>query len=127
MTRTLHTHLSRREREIMDIVYRLGEASVSDVVDRMKDDPGYDSIRIILGILTKKKHLSHRRENRRYIYSPTVPREKACRSAVRNLLETFFSGSPHEAILTMLDMSSSRLSQEEIDELEAWLEKEKKS
>ncbi len=119
--------LSRREREIMDIIYQLGEASVSDVVSRLADNPGYDSIRITLGILTKKGHLTYRRENRRYIYSPIVSRENASRSAVRSLLRTFFGGSPRKAILTMLDMSSSRLKKEDLDEIAAWLEKEKKS
>ena len=127
MAKNAHTHLSRREREIMDIVYQLGEASVSDVASRMDDDPGYDSVRITLGILTKKGHLKHRREKRRYIYAPTVPREKASRSAFLNLLRTFFGGSPKKAILSMLDMSSSRLSEEELDEIADWLEKEKKS
>ncbi len=127
MTKTKRSHLSRREREIMDIVYELGEANVSEVSDRMDDDPGYDSVRITLGILTKKGHLKHRTESRRYIYAPTVAREKASRSAVSNLMRTFFSGSPKKAILTMLDMSSSRLTKKELDEIAEWLEKEKES
>lgn len=127
MTRHPHVSLSRREREIMDIVYRLGEASVSDVVRLLDGDPGYDSVRITLGILTKKGHLEHRREDRRYIYRPTVPHEKASRMAVLSLLKTFFGGSPKKAILAMLDMSSSRLTEKDVDEIAAWLEKEKKS
>jgi len=125
MKKAKRPRLSRREREIMDIVYEMGEASVSDVTERMDDNPGYDSVRITLGILTRKGHLHHRTENRRYIYSPTVPREKASQSAVRNLLKTFFNGSPQKAILTMLDMSSSKLTQKELDEIAEWLEKEK--
>ena len=127
MTKQSQATLSRREREIMDIVYRLGEANVSDVVRLLDGDPGYDSVRITLGILTKKGHLQHRREDRRYIYSPTVSHEKASRSAVLSLLRTFFSGSPKKAILAMLDMSSSRLTQKDVDEITAWLNKEKKS
>jgi predicted transcriptional regulator len=127
MTRQAQATLSRREREIMDIVYRLGEANVSDVVRLLDGDPGYDSVRITLGILTKKGHLQHRREDRRYIYSPTVSHEKASRSAVLSLLKTFFSGSPKKAILAMLDVSSSRLTQKDVDEITAWLNKEKKS
>jgi predicted transcriptional regulator len=111
----------------MDVVYRLGEASVSDVVRLIDGDPGYDSVRITLGILTKKGHLQHRREDRRYIYTPTVTREKASRSAVFNLLKTFFGGSPKKAIIAMLDMSSSRLSEDDVGEIAAWLKKEKKS
>jgi predicted transcriptional regulator len=120
-------YLSKREREIMDIVYRLGEAGASDVSRRMEDDPGYDSVRVTLGILAKKGHLTYRRENRRHIYSPTVPREKASRSAVQGLVRTFFEGSPSKAILAMLDESSARLSDEDLDEIAAWLEREKKS
>lgn len=126
MTQSPHTRLSRREREIMNIVYELGEAGVAEVADRMEDNPGYDSVRITLGILTKKGHLTHRKDNRRYIYAPTVGREKASRSAVKGLLKTFFGGSPKKAILTMLDMSSSRLTKQELDEIAGWLEKEKK-
>ena len=119
--------LSRRERQIMDIVYRLREAGVSEVVERLDDDPGYDSVRVILGILEKKGHLEHRREGRRYIYSPTVPVEKATRSALRNLLHTFFRGSPTRAILTLLDMSAEKLSREELEEISRWIEEEKEA
>ena len=122
-----HAHLSRREREIMDIVYALGEASVSDVVRRMSDEPSYNSVRVTLGILARKGHLEHHSDGRRYIYSPTLPREKASQSAVTNLLKTFFEGSPSRAILTMLDMSSGRLTDEELDEIARMIEKGKKS
>jgi predicted transcriptional regulator len=119
------SQLSRREREIMNIVYRLGEASVADVLGRMDDDPGYDSVRVTLGILEKKGHLKHRQEGRRYVYSPTVPHAKASRSAVRNLIHTFFRGSPSRAILTLLGMS--RLSREELDEIARAIEEERRS
>jgi predicted transcriptional regulator len=115
--------LSRREREIMEVIYQLGEASVSDVVARLGDDPSYDSIRVTLGILTSKGHLSHYQDGRRYIYRPMVPREKAGRSAVKKLLRTFFAGSPSKAIVTMLDMSSGRLTKKELDEIEAMIKK----
>jgi predicted transcriptional regulator len=101
----------------MDIVYQLSEASVHDVAERMSDDPGYDSVRVLLGILAKKGHLTRRRDGRRYLYSPTLSHAKATRSAVQNLLHTFFQGSPSKAILTMLDMSSRRLSQRELDDI----------
>lgn len=109
----------------MNIVYRLGEASVADVVERMDDDPGYDSVRVTLGILEKKGHLKHRQEGRRYVYSPTVSHAKASRSAVRNLIHTFFRGSPSRAILTLLGMS--RLSREELDEIARAIEEERRS
>jgi predicted transcriptional regulator len=122
-----HSHLSRREREIMDIIYELGEASVSDVVSRMRDEPRYNSVRVTLGILAKKGHLKHHAEGRRYIYRPTLPRETASRSAVSNLVKTFFEGSPSRAILSMLDMSSGRITEEELDEIATMIEKGKKS
>ncbi|UCC71513.1 MAG: BlaI/MecI/CopY family transcriptional regulator [Gemmatimonadota bacterium] len=125
MNKPLHSHLSRRERQIMDIVYRLGEASVADVADRIDPDPGYDSVRVTLGILEKKGHVKHRQDGRRYVYSATVPHEKASRSAMRNLLGTFFHGSPSRAILALLGMS--KLSAEELEEIATWIEEEKKS
>ncbi len=119
--------LSRREREIMDIVYRLGEAGANDVASKMRDDPGYDSVRVTLGILEKKGHLKHRQDGRRYVYIPTVPHKKATQSAFRNLLQTFFRGSPSKAVLSLLDMSSRRLSRRELDEIAEWIEKEREA
>ena len=111
----------------MDIVYRLGEAGAAEVSSKMRDEPGYDTVRVTLGILEKKGHLKHRQDGRRYVFSPTVPHRKATRSAWRNLIHTFFRGSPSKAILSLLDMSSTRLSQEELDEIAEWIEKERKS
>ena len=126
MKNPLHTHLSRRESQIMDIVYRLGEASVSDVVARMPDPPAYNSIRVTLGILEKKGYVRHRQDGQRYIYRPVVSPEKATESAVSHLLKTFFGGSPSKAILTLLDMSSERLSEEDLDQLAQWIEHARK-
>jgi predicted transcriptional regulator len=117
--------LSRREREIIEILYRLGEASVAEVVDRMDSDSGYDSVRVTLGILEKKGHVQHRQEGRRYIYSPTVSHETASRSAIRNVTRTFFRGSPSGAILALLGMSE--LSRDELDEIAKWIEEERQS
>ncbi len=125
MTKAEQAKLSRREREIMEILYRLGEASAADVVGRMDPDPGYDSVRVTLGILEKKGHVKHRQEGRRYVYTPTVPHETASRSAIRNVLQTFFRGSPSRAILALLGMS--RLSREELDVIAKWIEEERKS
>jgi predicted transcriptional regulator len=127
MPKTIHAQLSRRESQIIDAVYQLGEASVSDILQRMDDPPSYDSVRIILGILTEKGHLKHYTKNRRYIYQPTVPRGKASRSAIQSLIHTFFGGSPSKAILTLLDMSSDNMSAEELEQIAARIEKDKKS
>lgn len=126
MKQETRNQLSRREREIIEIVYRLGEASAHDVATQVHDDPGYDTIRVTLGIMTKKGHLKRRKDGRRYIYSPTTPHKSATRSAVRNLLQTFFGGSPSQAILAMLDLSSEKLSKEDLDAIATIVEKEKK-
>lgn len=120
-------YLSRREQQIMDVLYQLKEASVSNVVQRMPDETSYDSVRITLGILARKGYVVFRREERRYMYSPAISSEKASRTAARNLVQTFFSGSPSKAILAMLDDSSDTLTEEEIDRIVAWLEREKKN
>ena len=120
-------YLSRRERQIMDILYQLGEASVSDVVRRMPEHTSYDSVRITLGILAKKRYVVYHQVDRRYIYSPAIPPEKASLAASRDLIRTYFGGSSSRAILSLLDDSSGKLSEDEIDRIEAWLEKERKS
>ncbi len=122
MNKPLHTDLSRRERQIMDIIYRLEEASVADILLHMPDDAVYDSVRVTLRILEKKGYVKHRREKKRYLYTPVTAPETATRSAVRHLLKTFFGGSPSRAILTLLDMSAARLSKEERAEIVQWIE-----
>ncbi|MFQ5569317.1 MAG: BlaI/MecI/CopY family transcriptional regulator [Rhodothermales bacterium] len=126
MTKSLHTHLSRRETQIMDVIYLLGEASVADVVARMPDEPAYNSIRVTLSILERKGYLKHRQEGQRYIYAPVLSTEKATRSALGHLLMTFFGGSPSKAILTLLDMSSNRFTQEDLDQLAERVEQARK-
>ena len=123
MNKPLHTHLSRRESQIMDLVYRLGEASVADIVAHMPDGPPYNSVRVTLGILERKGYVKHRREKRRYLYTPVLAQDTATRSAMRHLLKTFFGGSSSRAILTLLDMSAARLSKEELAEISQWIEK----
>ena len=119
-------YISRREQEIMDIVYQLGACSVSDVVGRMNDDPSYDTVRVTLGILTKKGFLKRMKERKRFIYLPVITRDKASKSAMRKLVKTFFSGSTSQAIMTLLEMSSSKLSDKEFDTIETWIAKRKK-
>lgn len=111
----------------MDVIYQLGQAAAPDVCRQMTDDPGYDSVRVTLGILEKKGHVKHKKDGKRNIYYPTVAREHATRNAVRNLTKTFFKGSPSRAIVSMLDMSSARLTEEDLDEIAGWIENERKS
>ena len=109
--------LSRRERQIMDVVYQLGEADVADVAARLPDRPAYNAVRVTLGILERKGHLAHRRAGARYVYAPTVPVERARRSAMRHVLATFFKGSPSAAILALLNGSEARLSRRDLDQI----------
>jgi len=119
------TKLSRREQEIMDIIYQLGEASVHDVVERLSDRPAYDSIRVTMGILKKKQHLDYRRDGRQYIYFPQKPVDDAMRSAARNMMKTFFDGSPSRAVLAFLDVSNESMTAEELAEIERLIEQRK--
>jgi predicted transcriptional regulator len=120
-------NLSKREREIMDILYRLGDAGAHEVTEHMAEEVSYDTVRVTLSILEKKGYLTHQQEGRRYIYRPIMNREKASRQAVDNLLKTFFSGSPSRAILAMLDISGDRLTAMELDEIARLIEREKSS
>ena len=105
--------LSRRERQIMDVVYRLGKSSVTDVLERLPDPPSYSAVRALMRILEEKGHLSHEQDGPRYVYVPTVARDNAKRSALRHMLKTFFDGSAEQAISALLD-DTSKLSDAEL-------------
>jgi len=118
--------LSRRERQIMDAIYQLGEATAQDVLDRMADPPGYSAVRALLRILEGKGHVRHRRDGVRYVYQPTVPRERARASALRQVVQTFFDGSAGAAAAALLDLSGGDLSGEELEQLQALVERSRK-
>jgi len=126
MEQPRYMKLSRRERQIMDIIYRIGEASVADVLKNLPDPPGYNSIRVILTILEDKGHLHHKKEGQRYIYLPIEHRERAKRSALKHILSTFFEDSTPKVLSTLLDMSASELSEKELDDLTGMIEEAKK-
>lgn len=107
----------------MDAVFSLGEATVKDVVDEIGEPDAHDSVRVTMGILEKKGYLTHRQEEGRNVYSATIARERARRSAMQHLMETFFEGSSSQAILAFLDMSGERLSDHELDEITARIER----
>jgi predicted transcriptional regulator len=117
-----HLDLSRRERQIMDVVYRLGRASVADVLERLPDPPSYSAVRAMLRILEEKGHLRHEQDGPRYLYLPTVPRETAKESALKHLLRTFFGGSTTAAVAALLDLSEDHLSEAELDRLSRLIE-----
>jgi len=115
--------LSRRERQIMDILYQRGKASASEVREAMGDAPSYSAVRAMLRVLEDKGHARHQAEGLKYVYVPTVPRDKAKRSAVKHLLDTFFAGSPEQIVAALLDVSATRLTREELDRMGEMIEK----
>ena len=126
MSDEAQTSLSRRERQIMDAIYRLGRASVTDVMENIPDPPGYSAVRAMLGILENKGHLTHEQEGAKYVYLPTVARERARKTALKSLVTTFFDGSSREAIAALLEMPDGKLSKGELDALGELIEKAKK-
>jgi predicted transcriptional regulator len=120
------TGLSRRERQIMEILYRCGKVSVAQVMEAMPDAPGYSAVRAMMRVLEEKGHVRHQAEGLKYVYLPVVAREKAKRSAVKHLLDTFFSEAPEQVVAALLDVSSNRLTAEELDRMAAMIEKARK-
>ena len=121
-----HLDLSRRERQIMEAVYKLGSATVSDVMAEMPDPPGYSAVRAMLGKLESKGYLEHRQEGPRYLYLATVPRQEARESALQRLVRTFFDGSTEKAVSALLGMSAGEMTDEELDRLSALLQEARK-
>ena len=121
-----HSELSRREREIMDVVYRLGSVTAQQVLDELADPPSYSSVRAHLRILEEKGHLTHAQDGPRYVFSPTVPREEARLSALRNTLRTFFGDSREKMMAALLDSRSSEISPEELDAMSDLIERMRK-
>ena len=122
MTRS-HLNLSRRERQIMDVLYRKESATAAEVLESLPDPPGYSAVRALLRILEQKGHIRHEENAGKYVFMPTVHREKAKRSAIRHLVQTFFDGSPEDAVAALLDASSSKLSDAELDRLQQLIDK----
>jgi predicted transcriptional regulator len=118
--------LSRRERQIMDILYTLERATVADVLNRLTGKPNYSTVRAQLRVLEDKGHVRHEEHGPRYIYVPTVPRHIARRSALRHLVETFFEGSAEKVVAALLGGEVSRISQEELDRLARLIRKDTK-
>ena len=115
--------LSRRERQIMDILFREGQGTASEVQSAMADAPSYSAVRAMLRILEDKGHIRHEQDGPRYIYKPVIARERAKRSAMRHLLHTFFEGSHEQAVAALLDEASTSLSEQELDRLAKVIER----
>lgn len=117
------THLSRRESQIMDIVFELGSATVAEVQDRLPDPPSYSAVRALLRVLEDKGQLRHEQDGPRYLYRPTTPRECARETAIRRLVRTFFGGSTERAMAALLDLDRSELDDKAIARIADQLER----
>ncbi len=118
--------LSRRERQIMEILYQRGKASASEVREAMENAPSYSAVRAMLRVLEEKGHARHQAEGLKYVYVPTLARDKAKRSAVKHVLDTFFGGSPEQIVAALLDVSATRLTREELDRMSEMIERAKR-
>ena len=126
MTRQPHTDLSRRERQIIDILYSNGRATAAEVQAALPEPPSYSAVRAMLRILEDKGHVRHENDGPRYVYVPTVARDNAKRSALHHMLQTFFDGSAEKAISALLD-DKSKLSDAELDRLASLIDQARKT
>ena len=118
--------LTRREREIMDILYRRGRATAHEVLGDLADPPSYSAVRALLRLLEERGHVKHAQEGQSYVYAPAVARGDARKSALAHLVRTFFAGSVEQAVATLVESSRSKLSRDELDRLSDLIDRAKK-
>jgi BlaI family penicillinase repressor len=118
--------LSRRERQIMDVVYERERATAAEILAALPDPPSYSAIRATLRILEDKGHLRHEEENQRYVFLPVVTKKRASLPALRHLIDTFFEGRPERVVATLLDPTAGKLSSEELDRMAQMIERAKR-
>ena len=111
-------NLSRREQQIMDVIYSRGQATATEVLENLSDPPSYSAIRALLRILEEKGHLRHEQIGQKYVFLPIVEREQVKHSALRRVLQTFFGGSAEETVAALLDISQEQISDEELKRME---------
>jgi predicted transcriptional regulator len=126
MVKTLHAVLSRRERQIIDILYRRGRATAAEVMEDLPGDPSYSTVRTQLRVLEEKGHVRHEDDGQRYVYSPAVPRGTVRRSALKHLVETFFEGSVEQTVAALLGADAARMSEDELTRIAELIEKARK-
>jgi BlaI family penicillinase repressor len=126
MSKNLHHNLSRRERQIMDIIYSRGQATATEVMENLQEPPSYSTVRALLRVLEEKGHLGHQQDGQRYVYSPIVAREKVKRSALSRVLQIFFDNSTEDAVAALLDLSEERLSDEQLGRMEELIKQARK-
>jgi len=122
-----HNDLSRRERQIIDILYAQGRATAAEVQAGLPEPPSYSAVRAMLRILEEKGHVRHEQDGPRYVYLPTVGRDNAKKSAMRHMLQTFFDGSAEQAISSLLGDPAARLSDAELDRLATLIDRARKA
>ncbi len=123
MKKDTHVSLSRRERQIMDILFQRGSAAASEIHEALPDPPSYSAVRAALSVLEKKGHIRHELQGLRYVWKPRVPRENARRTALRHLVKTFFDGSVEQTVAALLDEPSVKLEQRDLDRLREMIAK----
>ena len=126
MAKPLHASLTRRERQIMDILYRRGRATAGEVLEELSGDPSSSTVRTQLRVLEAKGHVHHEEQGLRYVYMPAVPRHAARKPALRHLVETFFDGSAEKAVAALLGGDGRRLSEDELDRIAELVAKARK-
>jgi predicted transcriptional regulator len=126
MSKPADHNLSRRERQIMDVLYQRHRASAADIRESIPNAPSYSAVRALLRILEEKGYIRHEERDLRYVYFPAAPGGRARRKALRHLVETFFDGSAVQAVATLLDPSTGRVSEEDLDQLAILIEKVRK-
>jgi predicted transcriptional regulator len=117
MSTTLHGALARRERQIMDILFRRGRATAAEVMADLPGEPSYSTVRTQLRVLEEKGHVRHEEDGVRFVYMPAVTRQAARKSALRHLLETFFDGSPEKAVAALLGGEASKLTEDQLERI----------
>ena len=125
-TRILHTVLSRRERQIIDILYRRGRATAADVMAELPGTPSYSTVRTQLRVMEEKGHVRHEEDGQRFVYVPTAPRRTVRKSALKHLVDTFFEGSAEKVVAAVLGGDAARLSDEELERIEELIKKARK-
>jgi predicted transcriptional regulator len=126
MRKNTHQNLSRRERQIMDILYSRNRATASEIHQALPDAPSYSAVRAKLRVLEEKGHVRHEEESLRYVYRPVTPRETARRSALRHLMSTFFEGSVESTVAALLDLSAAGLDPESLDRIQSMIDQARK-
>ena len=126
MKKDAHMHLSRRERQIMNVIYQHGQATATEVMENLPEPPSYSAVRTMLRLLEEKGYVRHEQDGPRYVYTPTMSREKARQTALKQLMQTFFDDSAEQAVAALLDISKSKLSNAELDKLSALIEQARK-